>query len=149
MTLVHGTTILVDDIGVLIRGPSGSGKSDLALRMIDGGAKLVADDQTELQRSNDGLLARAPAGLAGLLEVRGLGIVRPPSVASARLGLVVDLVPAGQVERMPEAKYMELLELSIPLLRLAPFEASAPAKLRLAVVCCKMDIIAAPDRPET
>lgn len=145
--LVHATTILVEDVGVLLRGPSGSGKSDLALRMIDGGAKLVADDQTELRCSEGVVVASAPASLAGLIEVRGLGIVLLDAVASARLGLVVDLVNPEQVDRLPESNRLELLGISLPLRRLAPFEASAAAKLRLAVVCCKLDIIAAPDRP--
>ncbi len=147
MKLVHATAILVDNVGVLIRGPSGSGKSDLALRMIDGGARLIADDQTELTRVGRTLEARAPASIAGLLEVRGLGIVSVPAVPAGRLGLVVDLVPPQQVERIPADNRLELLGISLRLLRLAAFEGSTPAKLRLAAVCCKMHIIAAPNRP--
>ena len=147
MTLVHATAILVDDMGILIRGPSGCGKSDLALRMIDGGAKLIADDQTDLVRAGDAVEARAPASIAGLLEVRGLGIVKAPSAPVARLGLVVDLVAPDQMERLPGANYVELLGVRLRLLRLCAFEASTSAKLRLAVVCCKMDIIPALDRP--
>jgi serine kinase of HPr protein (carbohydrate metabolism regulator) len=141
--LVHATTILVDDVGVLLRGPSGSGKSDLALRMIDRGARLVADDQTELRCSEGTLVASAPANLAGLIEVRGIGIVRLPAVASARLGLVVDLVRFEEVERLPEINRLELLGISLPWCRLPAFAASTSAKIRLAVVCGKMDIIAA------
>ncbi|HKF73581.1 MAG TPA: HPr kinase/phosphatase C-terminal domain-containing protein [Stellaceae bacterium] len=134
MILVHGTTVALGGDGVLLRGPSGSGKSDLALRLIDGGARLVADDQTELTLGDDGLVARAPATIAGRMEVRGVGIVRVPTVASAPVRLVVDLVPSKRVERLPEPQFCEYLQCSLPLLALAPFEASTPAKVRLALV---------------
>jgi serine kinase of HPr protein (carbohydrate metabolism regulator) len=75
----------------------------------------------------------APATIAGQLEVRGLGILRVPAVASAPLRLVVDLVPAADVERMPEERTCDFLGRSVPLLALAAFEASTPAKLRLAL----------------
>jgi serine kinase of HPr protein (carbohydrate metabolism regulator) len=75
----------------------------------------------------------APATIAGRIEVRGLGIMPVPSIASARLRLVVDLVPADAIERMPEQRHCDLLGCTVPLIALAPFEASAPAKLRLAL----------------
>lgn len=133
MILVHGTTVAFEGVGVLLRGPSGSGKSDLALRLIDGGARLVADDQTELTRTAGGLVARAPAPIAGKMEVRGVGILRVPTVASAPVRLVVDMVPPDRVERLPEPQFCEYLQCSLPLLALAPFEASTPAKIRLAL----------------
>ena len=133
MVLVHGTTVALEGDGVLLRGPSGSGKSDLALRLIDGGARLVADDQTELTRTPNGLVARAPLSIAGKMEVRGVGIMRVPTVPSAPIRLVVDLMPADQVERLPEPQFCEYLQCSLPLLALAPFEASTPAKIRLAL----------------
>lgn len=133
MILVHGTTVALEGAGVLLRGPSGSGKSDLALRLIDGGARLVADDQTELTRSADGLVARAPATIAGRMEARGVGILRVPTVASAPVRLVVDMVPPDRVERLPEPQFCEYLQCSLPLLALAPFEASTPVKIRLAL----------------
>lgn len=133
MILVHGTTVALEGVGVLLRGPSGSGKSDLALRLIDGGARLVADDQTELTRSADGLVARAPATIAGRMEARGVGILRVPTVASAPVRLVVDMVPPDRVERLPEPQFCEYLQCSLPLLALAPFEASTPVKIRLAL----------------
>jgi HPr kinase/phosphorylase len=129
----HGTCVAIDGEAVLLRGKPGSGKSDLALRLIDGGALLVADDQTELSRGAGGILARAPAAIAGRLEVRGVGILPCPSVASAPLRLVVDLVPAGEVERLPEAQSCGYLDVPLPLVRLAAFEASAPAKIRIAL----------------
>lgn len=133
MVLVHGTTVALAGDGVLLRGPSGSGKSDLALRLIDGGARLVADDQTELARTPDGLVARSPASIAGKMEVRGVGVMRVPTVPSVLVRLVVDLVPTDWVERLPEPQFCEYLQCSLPLLALAPFEASTPAKIRLAL----------------
>lgn len=133
MIRVHGTAIAIDGDGILLRGPSGSGKSDLALRLIDAGARLVADDQTELRRVGAALRLSAPATLKGMLEVRGLGIVRVPSVEDAPLRLVVDLVRDDLVERLPEPCFVTLEGLSFPLLALAPFAASAAAKLRLAL----------------
>lgn len=129
---VHGTTVELAGIGVLLRGPPGSGKSDLALRLIDSGARLVADDRTLLRREGDDLIAAAPPTIAGRLEVRGIGIVTVPSVASSVLRLVVDLVAPGAVERLPEPGFAHLLGIDLPLISLTPFEASAAAKLRLA-----------------
>ncbi len=139
MICVHGTTVSIDGIGVLLRGPSGSGKSDLALRLIDGGARLVADDQTEVRCIDGGLRASAPRTIAGLLEVRGIGILSVPSLHSAPLGLVVDLVASEAVERLPEPRFCEFLDHRLPLLALAPFEVSTPAKLRLAVPALAAD----------
>ena len=133
MLCVHGTSVALGRDGILLRGPSGSGKSDLALRLIDSGAILVADDQTELRRRNGRLEMRAPATLEGLIEVRGVGIVRLPIVQDVALRLVVDLVRPQAVERLPEPRFAELDGVSIPLLELAPFEASAAAKLRMAL----------------
>ncbi|WP_420403294.1 HPr kinase/phosphorylase [Nisaea sp.] len=133
MELVYGTTVAVDGRAVLLRGPSGSGKSDLALRLIAAGAQLVADDQTRLVREAGRLVASAPDTIAGQLEVRGVGIVPVENVRRAPLDLVIDLVPPEQVERYPEAGTCSYLEVSVPLLALTPFEASTPAKVRLAL----------------
>jgi RNase adaptor protein for sRNA GlmZ degradation len=139
--LVHATCVAIDGadgpLGVLLRGPSGAGKSDLALRLIDRGARLVADDQCEL-RCQDGaagarLVARAPASIAGVLEVRGLGIMEVPSLAEAPVALVVDLVDPEEVERLPAAATEEILGLELPRVALNAFEAAAPAKLHLAL----------------
>jgi HPr kinase/phosphorylase len=133
MITAYGTCVEVEGSGVLLRGPSGSGKSDLALRLIDDGARLVADDQTVLRRVGDTVEASAPATIAGRIEVRGIGILPCPAVATTILRLVVDLVPAAAIERLPEGASCRYLECDVPLLALAPFEASAPAKLRFAV----------------
>lgn len=141
MLLVHGTTVEIEGKAVLIRGPSGSGKSDLALRLIERGAVLVADDQTELSVNDGRLIASPPATIAGMIEARGVGILRLPHRAWAPLALVVDLVAAAQVERLPEAEAAGFLGYDVPLLRLAPFEASTTAKVRLAVLSPTRDIM--------
>jgi HPr kinase/phosphorylase len=133
MIRVHGTCVELDGTGVLLRGPAGSGKSDLALRLIDRGARLVADDQVELNAVRGRLIALSPRSIAGRLEVRGLGIVEPPAAPDATLGLVVDLIAPASVERLPEPARIVLLGIELPLMKLAPFEESATAKLRMAV----------------
>jgi HPr kinase/phosphorylase len=133
MIRVHGTCIAFGGEGVLIRGPSGSGKSDLALRLIDGGALLVADDQTELRRRGAAVIASAPAAIAGRIELRGVGILSCPSVAEVAISLVVDLVAPEAVERLPRRRSENYLGCDLPLLVLTPFEASTPAKIRFAL----------------
>lgn len=137
--LVHGTTVLVDDLGVLIRGREGAGKSDLALRLIDHGAFLVADDQTRVFPVVDGVMASVPAAIPGLIECRGVGLVRLEHRSPVELALVIDLVPPEQVERLPLPASVDYFGLTIPLLRLDPFTPSAAAKVRLAVALLKRD----------
>ena len=140
--LVHATCVALRRRGrswraVLLRGPSGAGKSDLALRLIEGGARLVADDQTELVRRGKSIIATSPATLAGLIEARGVGIVklaRDQRVTRAPVALLVDLAPPERIERLPEPARERLLGVDLPVLMLAPFEASASAKLRLALM---------------
>jgi HPr kinase/phosphorylase len=129
--LVHGTAVAIAGQAILLRGPSGAGKSDLGLRLIDGGAELVADDQLLLRRSGERVVLCAPDAIAEMIEVRGIGIVRIGAVAQAPLALIVDLLPSGQIERLPEPRFEMVLGLAVPLIALAPFEASATAKLRL------------------
>lgn len=141
MQLVHASTVEIGGHAVMIRGPSGAGKSDLALRLIDGGATLVSDDQTELAAEGGRLFASAPAAIAGLIEVRGLGLVRLPHRDRVPVGLVVDLDRAANVERLPEPMAASFLGKSVPMVRLLAFEASAAAKVRLAMVSATRDII--------
>jgi len=149
MVNIHASCVLLGDAGktfgapqdaaVLLLGESGKGKSDLALRLIERGAKLVSDDRTEVFVRDRALFARAPKALAGLLEVRGLGIVALPFATEARIALAVEMMEEGYVPRMPEReRYFPPPELALgederpPLIWLAPFEASAPAKIVLA-----------------
>ena len=131
--LVNATAIAIDGRAVLFRGPSGAGKSDLALRLIDDGARLVADDQVELRREGEHILVRAPATIAGLIEIRGVGILRVDALAEAKLAMFADLVRRQEIERLPEPRREDVLGLAVPSIALSPFEASAGAKLRLAL----------------
>jgi HPr kinase/phosphorylase len=131
--LLHATAVAVEGQAVLLRGPSGSGKSDLALRLIDAGARLVADDQSELSRRGEVLLVRPPATIAGLFEVRGLGILRFDALSEAPVGMIADLVAADRIERLPPRRIATILGIAVPLIEIAPFEISAAAKLRLAL----------------
>ncbi|MDB5494676.1 MAG: serine kinase of the HPr protein regulates carbohydrate metabolism [Phenylobacterium sp.] len=116
--------------GALIEGPSGAGKSDLALRMLDRGCRLVADDRVALWVSQGRLFGRAPAPLAGLIEVRGLGL---EPVIALPLAEVVLVVRCGEPERLPEPQTADLLGVSLPIVTIAALEASAPAKLSRAL----------------
>jgi serine kinase of HPr protein (carbohydrate metabolism regulator) len=141
---VHATTVALrrrgarDGIwaGVLLRGPSGAGKSDLALRLIEAGGRLVSDDQTHLAARGKQLIATAPPALAGLIEARGVGIVklgRGQLAARATVALLVDLVSPEKVQRLPEPAREAILGISLSVMALAPFEASAVTKLHLAL----------------
>jgi len=133
MIQVHGSCVEIDGRGVLLRGPSGRGKSDLALRLIDRGARLVADDRVDINEQAGVLTASAPAPIAGRLEIRGVGIISVAAVAAAPLELVVELVELEDVERLPEPRFSSFLGINIPLIRLVASEASAAAKVRLVV----------------
>ncbi|MCP4330430.1 MAG: hypothetical protein GY791_18560 [Alphaproteobacteria bacterium] len=145
MAQIHGTCIEVAAIGLLLRGAPGSGKSDLALRLIDGGGRLVADDRVDLAAADDGLRASAPKALAGRIEVRGLGIMRMPAVASVRVALVCDLMAPEQIDRLPSPDSAVIAGVSVPRLAVAPFEPSAPAKLRLAAAAIGRGIVPGDD----
>ena len=118
--------------GALIQGPSGAGKSDLALRMLGHGAQLVADDRVILWISGGRLFGRAPETLHGLLEVRGHEMAR---VTALPLAEVVLAVRCGTPERLPDPAKTAILGVDLPLLALDPVQASAPAKLRRALLC--------------
>jgi len=147
---MHATCVAIAGNGVLLRGPPGSGKSDLALRLIagpqlegHGSACLVADDQVALSRENGRVIARAPQHIAGLLEIRGVGIRSVPSGEAANVVLIVDLVSADAVPRLPPDPLpsVTLLGLPIPVAALAPFEPSAPLKLRLLMGAWSADSV--------
>lgn len=140
---VHGTCVALGQRGVLLRGPSGCGKSDLALRFLflsrRGPAAreapaLVADDQVCLTRDGGRVVATSPDSIRDKLEVRGVGIVGVKSLVQCELALVVDLVRPEEMERIPATDLScRLVGVDLPLLRLTPFENSAPIKLALAV----------------
>jgi HPr kinase/phosphorylase len=133
---IHASCVALRDRGVLLLGASGSGKSDLALRLIDGGARLVADDRTLLFVKNGALHAKAPASIKGLLEIRGLGIVKQPVRASVKIALVVMLGREGA--RLPRAQFYRpppalKVNTKLPQIALDAFFASTPAKTRAAL----------------
>lgn len=136
MIVIHATCVDIEGTAVLLRGPSAAGKSDLALRLIDSGAKLVADDQVQLTAVRGELIASAPAQLSRKIEVRGLGIfdLDDSQVSPrARVTLVADLGPSADVARLPHRTTCRLDGIDISLVALAAFEASAPAKVRMAL----------------
>jgi HPr kinase/phosphorylase len=141
-SLVHGTCIALGPRAALLRGPPGAGKSDLALRFLAmyGGAggdaaALISDDQTRLVVRGRELIASAPEAIEGQLEVRGVGIVDVATRAEAVLALVVDLVDGDEIERLPAnpGPREAILGMTVPVCKLAPLEASAPVKLKLAL----------------
>lgn len=134
---VHASCVAIGDRGVLLAGPSGSGKSDLALRLIDRGAVLVSDDYTELVPEGRRLLASPPERIAGKIEMRGLGILEREWVSGVPVCLLIDL--ACQPERLPEQATRMLAGVAIPLLGLSALEASAAIKVEAALNLLGLD----------
>lgn len=124
---IHASCAARNGDGVLLLGPAGSGKSDLLLRLLDHGFRLVADDRVDIA---DDLTARPPVALAGLLEVRGLGILRLPYLPEARLVLGVEL---GRAQRLPEPRRHP--SLGLKLVAIDPSTVSAAARVALALDC--------------
>jgi len=136
---VHATAVAIGDRAVLITGPPGSGKSDLALRLIDRGAVLVADDRVVLTRDGDRVVAGPPSALAGLIEVRGVGVIAADHRAGVAVALVVDL--ARSPERLPEPASVVLAGVAVACAALAGFESSAAVKVERL-----LDVVARGDR---
>ena len=129
---VHASTVAVDGRAILITGPSGSGKSDLTLRLLDRGFTLVSDDQTLVRRSGDRLIASAPATIAGKLEIRGIGIVEMDTVKDVPLALIVELT--GELLRLPDdSRERPILGVALPLISVDAMTASAPSKVALGL----------------
>lgn len=131
MLNIHATLISLDNQGVLLIGESGSGKSDVALRMImEKGAKLVADDRVNLENNNNRLVGRAPKEIEGLLEVRNVGISHFPFKSEVNIALCVELcVQRDMLERLPYDEHVDFLGVSITKLKLYPFDCSILCKI--------------------
>jgi serine kinase of HPr protein (carbohydrate metabolism regulator) len=129
---IHASTVASDGRAVLITGPSGSGKSDLALRLLDRGFTLVSDDQTVVKKDANRLVASAPGTIAGKLEVRGLGIVEVESVSDVPVSLIVELT--SDIPRLPDdSRERPILGVKLPLITIDAMTASAPSKVALAL----------------
>lgn len=130
---LHATALSWLGRGLLLRGPSSSGKSSLALRLMTAGAYLVADDLVRLEQRNGVLYAAAAAG-PGLIELRAAGIFRVVSAGAAPVDLCVDLVGDGDAERLPERRSTTLLGRELPLLRVASGDPAAEARIQVALL---------------
>jgi serine kinase of HPr protein (carbohydrate metabolism regulator) len=129
---LHASTVALGGRAVLISGPSGSGKSDLALRLLDRGFTLVSDDQTIVRKDGGRLLAAAPPTIHGKLEIRGVGIVEMETVSDVPIALFVELT--SDIQRLPDDSRERLvLDVKLPLISVDAMTASAPSKVALAL----------------
>jgi len=129
---VHASTVACEGRAVLITGPSGSGKSDLALRLLDRGFTLVSDDQTIVRRDGDRLIASAPPSIAGKLEIRGIGIVDMETAKDVPVALIVELT--SDIQRLPDdSRERPVLGVPLPLVSVDALTASAASKVALAL----------------
>ena len=129
---LHASCVAMDGRAVLLAGPSGSGKSDLALRLLDRGFKLVSDDRTIVRKEGTRLVTSAPDSIKGKLEIRGVGIVEMETVSSAPLALVVELT--SDIQRMPDdSRERMILGVGVPLINIDAITASAASKVALAL----------------
>jgi serine kinase of HPr protein (carbohydrate metabolism regulator) len=131
MTLYHATCVEIDARGVLIEGPPGSGKSDLALRLLGRGAMLVSDDYVELASKGGHLTATAPEKIAGKMEVRGVGLVDVDYTSEVKIVLLIELTPRDKIPRLPDPRHKELESIRVPHFALEAFDASAIDKIFL------------------
>ena len=141
MTLLYGTCISLDGAGVLLSGEPGAGKSDVALRLLQLGAKLVADDQVRVEVISRRLWVTPPDSIRGLLEVRGVGIVKVKAIDRTCLQLAINLVPREFVPRLPEIDHTTILGLSLPGYKLHAFDISTPEKIAVLVKALTSDLI--------
>jgi HPr kinase/phosphorylase len=130
---LHASSVKIKESGVLIIGESCAGKSDLALRLIDIGAKLVSDDQTILENRDNSIIANCPDNIKGFIEIRGLGILKLPYQENVIIKLVVILSERNNIERLPYPESYEVFGVEIPKIRLFPFDVSSALKVEMAV----------------
>jgi serine kinase of HPr protein (carbohydrate metabolism regulator) len=131
--ILHGSAVALDGGAVMMQGLSGSGKSDLCFRLIESGGKLICDDQVALERRQGKIMVSAVAAIRGLIEIRGVGLVKYPVAVPTRLFLVVRLVKREEVPRLPEWETADILGVALPQLKLHAFDASTPLKIRKAI----------------
>lgn len=118
--------------GALVEGPSGAGKSDLALRALEAGFRLVADDRVAVFSAGGRLYGKAPETLAGLIEVRGLGVVSAAALPFCEIAMIVRcMATPDAVERLPDPRFETILGVAVPVFDLWPREPAAPSKIRL------------------
>ena len=127
---IHSTSVVIDDNGVLILGDSGSGKSDLALRLIDSGATLISDDISICRKNSNNIYLYCPPEIKGLLEVREIGIITVPFVERIKLRLVVNL-KRNNNERFPKDSFFRILGIKIPIINIEGKNSSAVAKIKV------------------
>jgi serine kinase of HPr protein (carbohydrate metabolism regulator) len=129
---LHASTVAIDGRAVLITGPSGSGKSDLALRLLDRGFTLVSDDRTVVKRDGDRLLAAPAPNIAGKLEIRGIGIIDLESVGDVPVAIIVELT--SDIQRLPDdSRVRPILGVAVPFVTIDAMTASAASKVALAL----------------
>jgi serine kinase of HPr protein (carbohydrate metabolism regulator) len=129
---LHATAVATEGRAVLIMGQSGSGKSDLALRLLDRGFSLISDDQTIVKKAGDSLIAAAPPTIAGKLEIRGIGIVELDYLIDVPVALIVELT--ADITRMPDdSRERMILGVPVPLVSIDAMSASAPSKVAFAL----------------
>ena len=127
---IHSTSVVIDDNGVLILGDSGSGKSDLALRLIDNGATLISDDISICRKNSNNIYLYCPPEIKGLLEVREIGIITVPFVERIKLRFVVNL-KSNNNERFPKDSSFRILGIKIPIINIEGKNSSAVAKIKV------------------